>query len=100
MALDLRLGKTIGSGRDFGELQSMICLKGTGVPVLQPTAARKKCRTCVDSLWSVGEQNRVRIHEPDFSVKSPDFKRLAIVQKFRSLCKSSKIHLWPGFDLH
>lgn len=49
VALDLRLRKTTGSGRDFAELKSMICLKGTGAPVLQPTLAMNKCRFSVES---------------------------------------------------
>lgn len=48
VALDLRLRKTTGSGRDFGELKSVICLKGTGAPVFQPTLAMNKCRFSVE----------------------------------------------------
>lgn len=62
MALDLGQRKTIRSGRDFGERQRTLCLKGTDAPGLQPAAARNKCRPCGDSLGGGG----VRIHKVIF----------------------------------
>lgn len=49
MALDLRFRKTTGSDRDFGELKSVICLKGTGAPVFRPILAMNKWRFSIES---------------------------------------------------
>lgn len=41
-------------GRDFGELKSMLRLKGTGAPMLQPTLAMNKYVSRAESSGVVG----------------------------------------------
>ena len=92
--------KTIGSGRDFGELKHLICLQGAGSPVLQPTLILTNGGTGL-SLLGMGVCVYVqRSHTLSFCIKSSDFKRLTTVENFGAWYIPSKIHLCPGFCLH